>query len=258
MSCDLRLANCFDPIAGMNALPPKSVDVIITDPPYSEHVHEYGRRGAAGPKSVGVPRAEISTRRELGFEHLTQADIVRAAGLFAQLARRWVLVFCDVESSQLWAWALELGGDLQYVRTMAWQRLGTQPQFSGDRPAVAFDAIVVAHPPGRKRWNGGGQPGWYPFPLARERTHTTQKPVALMQALVRDFTEPGDLVLDPFAGSGSTAVAALTMGRSFVGWESAPRWHRVAARRLRLVREQLELPWAPRPRRKPRQERLAV
>jgi site-specific DNA-methyltransferase (adenine-specific) len=49
-----------------------------------------------------------------------------------------------------------------------------------------------------------------------------QKPLALMDVLVRLFSEPGELILDPFAGSGTTGVAALRLGRRFVGWEMNP------------------------------------
>jgi DNA modification methylase len=109
------------------------------------------------------------------------------------------------------------------------------------RPSAVWgEAIVVAHPKGRKRWNGGGKQGLYPYPTAidrdrsglDERMHTTQKPVALMEALIADFTEPGELVLDPFAGSGTTGVAALRLGRRFLGWEKDAEHHRVASQRL--------------------------
>jgi len=59
------------------------------------------------------------------------------------------------------------------------------------------------------------------------------KPLDLMLQLVLDFTEPGDLVLDPFAGSGTTGVACLSLGRRFVGWEIDEAFFEVACRRLR-------------------------
>lgn len=74
-----------------------------------------------------------------------------------------------------------------------------------------------------------------------EIVHTTQKPVALMESLLRDFTDPGDLILDPFAGSGTTGVAAIRLGRRFVGWERDAKYHDVATRRLAATREQLGL-----------------
>jgi site-specific DNA-methyltransferase (adenine-specific) len=62
-----------------------------------------------------------------------------------------------------------------------------------------------------------------------------------MESLVRDFTDPGELVCDPFAGSGTTGVACLRLGRRFVGWEKDERYFRVAVKRLTAAREQLRL-----------------
>jgi len=65
-----------------------------------------------------------------------------------------------------------------------------------------------------------------------ETPHPTEKPVALLQRWIELTTDPGDLVIDPFMGSGSTAVAALRAGRRFVGVEILPRWFDVAVGRV--------------------------
>jgi site-specific DNA-methyltransferase (adenine-specific) len=222
----------------MPAMADRSVDVVVTDPPYSEHVHSKSRRGLT-VTHVGGAKDEISERRDLGFDSIAQDQMESAADQFARLARRWVLVFCDVESSHLWRGALVSAG-LEYLRTAAWLKLGGAPQFTGDRPAVGFEAIVVAHQPGKKCWNGGGKAGIYSVPTAIDRNrsgldarvHTTQKPVALMEALVLDFTDPGETILDQFAGSGTTGVAALRLGRGFIGFERDEKYHALATERL--------------------------
>jgi DNA modification methylase len=71
--------------------------------------------------------------------------------------------------------------------------------------------------------------------------HQTQKPLALMEILVRLFSDPGELILDPFAGSGTTGVAAVRLGRRFIGWEMSPEYAEIARRRLAVAREQLEI-----------------
>ena len=53
-----------------------------------------------------------------------------------------------------------------------------------------------------------------------------------MQSIVRDYSRPGDLVCDPFCGSGTTAIAALQEGRRFVGSEAKPEHHAIAMRRI--------------------------
>lgn len=64
------------------------------------------------------------------------------------------------------------------------------------------------------------------------RLHPTQKPVDILTPLITAFSSPGDLVLDPFAGSGSTLVAARKAGRNFTGIELDPDHFRTAAQRL--------------------------
>jgi len=96
---------------------------------------------------------------------------------------------------------------------------------------------------GRSTWNGGGSHGVFIVNKGGDsRTgHQTQKPVALMELLVRLFSDKGQLILDPFARSGTTGVAAIRLGRRFLGREMDSTYVSIARRRLEAAREQLEL-----------------
>lgn len=237
------------------ALPDKSIDHFICDPPYSEHTHSKQRSGSTLPDtraSKGTRGGQytgsacISRARELGFEHLSAATRNGMARQMARLVRRWCAIFTDEESAHLWRESLERAG-LEYIRTARWIKLGSTPQFTGDRPATGDEAIVLAHPPGMKRWNGGGRNAIYTVPIVLNRSgdeprlHTAQKPLALMEAILRDFTDPGDLVCDPFAGSATTLVAAVRSGRRALGFERDKAIHAVALARMGVIREQLSL-----------------
>lgn len=232
--------------------------ICIFDAPYSEHVHSKSRSGARvealhdgrGKRS----KAAYSRKAEFGFASLSPELQAHLASECARLGTRWSLAFSDVESCHLWRAAFQNVG-LEYVRTAAWRKLGGTPQYTGDRPAVGFEAITVAHPRGRKRWNGGGKHGvyihtpadlgdlWYEHAIVLERggserlgchearIHETQKPKKLMLELVADFSEPAELVYDFTAGSCSTLVAAHALGRRAIGvemredvCERAARW----------------------------------
>lgn len=73
-----------------------------------------------------------------------------------------------------------------------------------------------------------------------KRLHPTQKPVELLEYLVRTYTDPGDLVLDNCMGSGSTAVAAMRAGRRFVGFETDRKYFDIARRQVAEQRQAAE------------------
>ena len=240
----VHLGDCLGP-EGLASLPDKSVDHVITDPPYEAEAHTLGRRrGKAGGGAEESP---------LDFPAITQEQRQAVAVALARVARRWVVVFCQAEAVAAWKAALEAGGG-SYRRPMVWVKPGAAPQFTGDRPGMGYESMVAAHAPGRSRWNGGGKHGVYIYPPCGDGLHMTQKPLELMLSLVRDFTDPGELICDPFAGSGTTGVACKCLGRRFIGWERDPKYHAIAERRIRDAREQYVLPLAKGP--KPEQGEL--
>jgi adenine-specific DNA methylase len=218
-------------------LPSRSVDHVITDPPYEAEAHTLQRRVKRG--------GGVAVVEPLGFPPITEETRARAAAMFATQALRWTIVFCQVEAAMAWANAARDGG-ASIRRIGVWVKPDGQPQLSGDRPGMGYESFVCVHAPGKSRWNAGGKVGVYSSPRAaivegREQLHMTEKPLPIMEALVRDFTDPGDLILDPFAGSGTTGVAAIRLGRRFIGWEKDPKYHAIAVKRLKAAREQLEL-----------------
>jgi len=81
-------------------------------------------------------------------------------------------------------------------------------------------------------------PDVLPWRYTGNPLHPTQKPVSCLSALIGAFTRPGDIVLDPFAGSGSTCVAAHQCGRRYVGIELERRYHDAALARLQAVAQE--------------------
>ncbi len=195
--------------------PPESVDVVLSDPPYDAATH----KGHA---------LQCRNRPEVQFDPVSPADFV--PGLLA-LVTRWAVCFCSME--QIGRYADAAGAS--WVRGGMWFKPDGAPQFSRDRPAVPGECIAIMHAPKSKRWNGGGRRGMWTFNRARgdDRNHETPKPVDLMLSLVADFTDPGELVWDPYAGSGTTGVACLRLGRRFLGHEMQPHYAEVAAERLK-------------------------
>jgi DNA modification methylase len=215
----LYLGDCREILPTLDA-----VDHVITDPPYDEQTHSRGGsvvRHDGGPDIARIP-----------FEPLT--DLSPLASEFARLCQRWMLIFCAVRQVHGWATALE-AQEIRVPRVMVWVKPDASPQFSGDRPGHGYESILVGHRKGKTKWNGGGKKGVYEH-LRMDRVsgfcHPTQKPEKLLTELVADFTDEGETVLDPFAGSGTTAVAAKRLGRRCILIEREEKYCEIAAKRL--------------------------
>jgi site-specific DNA-methyltransferase (adenine-specific) len=212
----------------------------IMDAPYSARVHENARTSRRRDlPDVAEFTCRTKRRLEMGFEHLNGRTRRAVAQWCGQHVRRWTLAFSDVESSWLWRISLSAAG-LNYRRTGEWDRLGGAPQFNGMEPAPASEHITICHRTGKRRWNGGGRCArWSHAVVANRlgqrgsRIHPTQKPIGLMLDLIDDFTDPRDLIVDPFAGSGTTLVAAIRRGRRAIGIERDPSFFDDAIARLR-------------------------
>ncbi|HBY5242467.1 TPA: DNA methyltransferase, partial [Klebsiella pneumoniae] len=87
-------------------------------------------------------------------------------------------------------------------------------------------------------------PDVLPFPYTGNALHPTQKPVEALQPLIESFSAPGAIVLDPFAGSGSTCVAAYRAGRRYIGIEMLAQYHRAGTERLAAMHRAVNTPAA--------------
>jgi site-specific DNA-methyltransferase (adenine-specific) len=193
---------------------------VLTDPPYSKRTHAGARtmKGDAGPRSfIDFADADMSMVRE----------VLELAG-----AERWSIAFVD----HVHAAALEVAppSRLRPIRTGVWIKPDCAPQMNGKCPANGFESIAILHTAAPMRWNSGGKRGVWTHGVERDVPwHPTPKPVGLLRELLRDFTDPGDLVVDPFGGSGSTAVACRAEGRRCVSIELDAGYCDLAAQRLR-------------------------
>lgn len=185
----------------LRSLGEASVDHVITDPPYNAHTHSNAVTG--------------TKRCVTGVSFASLDSPATTAVALVDVARRWAVAFCAVEDLGHYA----TGAGKAWIRSGVWDKINPVPQLTGDRPGQAVEGVAVMHRVGKKRWNRRGGAGIWRFSAergAKRPSHPTPKPLALMSALVSDFTDPGDLILDPFAGSGTTGVAAMLAGRRVI------------------------------------------
>lgn len=199
------------------------VDHVISDPPFSQRV----RKGARTSARHGAALVDFDDA-EAGID-----EVIRSA--FASGAR-WAVM--TVDYMKAFEWETTPPDGWRQFRIGVWNKKGTgAPQLSGDRPAMGWEAIAHLYRIGeRPRWNGGGLDSVYSVPIVRRPKatdrHPTEKPVALYETFVSRFTDRGETILDPWAGSGTTGVAARNLGRRCVLIEKEERWCEMAAKRL--------------------------
>lgn len=231
----LYLGDCMDILPALGR-----VDAVITDPPYSANTHKMAKTNKGAGHGVSL----------ITFAALTgeQFDAVMAMCLGS--ADGWVVATCDYKH------AARYYEHECFVRLGAWVKPNPMPQISADRPGQGFETVLILHG-GKtaKKWNRGGGSGVWTFPVHTGSEVPTQKPLALLQSFVDDFTEAGELIADPFCGSGTTGVAAIQAGRRFVGIEREQAHFSVACRRIEQAYAQRPL-FAAEPIAQPKQEAL--
>jgi len=219
------------------------VDHVITDVPYSDVTHK-GARTNLGHH--GKNRAML-VGKLLKFDSISFDDLRQTFDLLSPKTKRWIVSFMDWHHIAL----LEANTpkSLHFVRFGAWIKPNSAPQFTGDRPSTGWEGIAMLHRTGIKlAWNGKGRSSVFTYPIVHQaHAHSdnpTEKPLALMEELITLFTNPGDTILDPFMGSGTTVEAAIRTGRRAIGIEIDRECFDMAERRIQYAAMQPSMKFA--------------
>ena len=200
-----------------------NVDAVVTDPPYTEKTHK-------GARTINENQTLVD------FESLTHQQFLNIAKQLVNISQRWVVMTCD------WMHTAELAKEMpeEFIRAGVWIKPNGAPQYTGDRPAMGWESVAILHRQGKKQWNGGGRHAVWNVPRA-QGNHPTEKPVVLIESFLNLFTNNQETVLDPFMGSGTTGVAAVQMGRKFIGIEREPKYFDIACQRIENAQKQERL-----------------
>lgn len=220
--CVLYLGDCREvlPVVG-------PVDHVIGDPPYEDELH-------AAAEARRIKRTDGGRLTgPLGFNGVN-AGRAQLAEASVAASRGWLILFTLAEGVRAWRDDLQAVG-AKWDTTCFWVKPDARPRFNGQGPARGAECFVTCWAGrGHRRWNGGGKRGVYTHPVnaGRQGEHPTEKPLALMTEIIADFTRPGEMVADPFMGSGTTGAACVALGRRFIGIERDPKWFDLACWRI--------------------------
>jgi len=202
---------CGDCLELMKQLPDGCVDAIITDPPYGIK-RSHGLTGARTFNHKKEKKIELRYYDD-NWDNQRPDKIY-----FDEILRigKTILIFGGNYFADLLP---------QSTHWIVWDKQQTMPTFS-DAELVWTNIRRSSVKIKVCQYNGL---------LGKEitRYHPTQKPLELMKWIVHTYSRPGDLILDPFAGSGTTLVAAKQLGRKYLGIELNPDYVKIAEDRLR-------------------------
>lgn len=227
-----------DSLAVLRTLETRSADAIITDPPYSSGGMYRGDR-TVKPHAKYMQSGQETERPDFHGDNRDQRSWVMWASLW--LAECWrvakdgapICLFTDWRMLPSTTDALQAGGFV-WRGIVPWDKTGAaRPQLG--RFKAQCEYLVWGSKGGMPFERGvSPQPGLFSCPVRQgDKFHTTGKPSALMAQVVR-ICEPGGLILDPFAGSGTTLVAAIQEGYRAIGIELDEEYARIARERLEV------------------------
>lgn len=237
----------------MRMLPSASIDCIFADPPYNLQLHGELRRPDDSLVD-GVDEDWDKFADLPSYDRFTHAWLTECRRVLRKDATLWVIgAYHNI---------FRIGSCLQdlgfwILNDVIWRKANPMPNFRGRRFTNAHETLIWAARERQSRYRFNYQAmkalnddlqmrsDWFlPLCTGEERLrnqhglklHPTQKPEALLHRVLLASTSPDDVVLDPFSGTGTTAVVAKRLGRHFIGIERHPAYVEAALARLRHAR----------------------
>lgn len=237
-----------DSLEVIRQLPTGCVDLLFADPPY--FLSNGGSTCRSGKRSK-VDKGRWDASQGLDLDHRFQiAWLQEARRVLAPTGTIWVSATHHALFSV--GFALQVVG-FHVLNLVTWCKTNPPPNLGCRTFTHATEGLIWASPERRDplphcfayrdmKTANDGKPmlDWWVMPAASKRErrwlrpagHPTQKPEALLDRIILASSRPGELVLDPFMGSGTTGAMAVALGRRFLGVELDPTYARAASRRI--------------------------
>ncbi len=204
-----------DCLEKMKEIESGSVDMILTDPPYGMDFQSNHRK---------EKYSKIKNDKDLNWLGVWVDELFRVA---ADNTAHYV--FCSFHNVDKFKQSLEKKFKIKNM--LVWEKNNTSMGDLKADFAPKYEMIIFIQK-GRRFINGKRDPNILKFDRTGNKLHPTQKPVDLLQYLIEKFSDEGAVILDPFAGSGSTGVAAKNLNRKFIGIELDENYFNIAKERI--------------------------
>ena len=230
MSITLTNQSCFD---FLKTTPNKSIDLVLIDPPYEVSRDTNFQSGE--PKGDNTDRFRVSMDFGEWDSNFTGLDLVIKECYRILKDGGTLICFYDLWKLTALKDYFELA-NFKQLRFIEWLKTNPVPLNSKTNYLTnSREIAIIGVKKGKPTFNSEYDNGIYNYPICHDkgRFHPTQKPVTLLEDLILKHSHKNDTVLDCFAGSGSTAVAAYNTGRNFIGCEVSKEYFDKTLERFR-------------------------
>jgi len=236
---------CGDCLEIMKGIPDNSVDMVLTDPPYN--ISKLNDNRDRSKLNSPIMRRKKALNYDFGeWDNMDRVDFLR-------FTRRWLKECCRVlrpdgtiisffnkEDISYLGWVSKRWG----VRTrtiFCWHKTNPVPSFRKVNYLSSCEYLWIGSKGKFKTFNFKQQKEMHNFFETSNKScygktnHPTEKPLSLVKHLIEIHSNQNDIVLDPFLGSGTTAVACVELGRRYIGVEVSEGYCRIAKDRIRAI-----------------------
>lgn len=230
----IHLGDCVE---GLKTLPDECIDLVVSDVAYP-----VTQRGNAG-NSGGMLQKDINKKGKVfEFNSVNIEDYIQELYRVLKDGTHCYIMCNHVNLTHFLKVIDE--SKFHFIKCLIWQKGNL---IMGTKYMNAFEYILFMSKGTNRNVNDCGIPDILSVPNIKTKDidggniHDSEKPVRLMEILITQSSNKGDIVLDPFAGSGSTLLACINKNRRFIGWEIDPKYHKLCEKRIKNHIVQTEL-----------------
>ncbi len=229
-----------DSICHIKTIPSNSIDLILTDPPYNLSPYSTGNIKFSWRKDINNDIAEWDRNDFAPIEWVDE---------FKRVLKPTGNIFVFTNYNLLGKWHEVFDPEFDTFQFMVWHKTNPTPKIRRAGFLNSCELIVCMWNKGHT-WNFTNQKDMHnfietPICMGNERvktpSHPTQKPVRVLKHIIALATNKDDVVYDPFMGVGSTGVAAVELGRQFIGCKLEKEYYEAAQQRIVNTPIQLDL-----------------
>jgi len=220
----------------INEIPEESIDLILTDPPYNLSGYSTGNMEFNWRTTINNDLADWDRNSFEPAEWLAE---------FKRILKPTGNIFAFTSYNLMGKWHQTFDPEFDTFQYVVWHKTNPVPKIRRAGFLNSCELIICVWNKGHT-WNFSSQKEMHnfiqsPICMGKERLkdpkHPTQKPVKVLEHLIKIATNPGDVVFDPFMGVGSTGVAASNLERRFIGFELNPEYFAASEQRLGVDKE---------------------